>query len=116
MAWGKKIHFNVSDMMYIEYIRREHTYNSNPTSTPTYIHRRYPEMNPEGQKGVIQIYNMDYNIISYKLHCITVSYPYANSTPHHLTLEYALLEFQDCVIITVVELNSFIPVRVSMRT
>lgn len=96
--WRKKIHFNVSDMIYIKYIRREHTYSSNPT----YIHRRYPEMNPEGQKGVMQIYHMDYNIISYKLHCIIVSYPYANSIPHHPTLEYALLEFQDCVIITVV--------------
>lgn len=31
-------------------------------------------------------------------------------------LEYALLEFQDCVIITRVELNSLIPEHVSIKT
>lgn len=60
--WLREIHFNMSDVIYIKYIRREHTYNSN--LTPTYNHRRYLEMNSERQKGEIQIYLVDSNIIS----------------------------------------------------
>ena len=51
--WLREIHFDVLDVIYIKYVRREHTYNSNPTLT--YTHRRYLEMNSERQKGVIQI-------------------------------------------------------------
>lgn len=51
--WLREIHFDVLDVIYIKYVRREHTYNSNPTLT--YTQRRYQEMNSERQKGVIQI-------------------------------------------------------------
>lgn len=57
---GKEIHFKMSDMIYVKYIRKEYT--CNPTYTPTPTHRRYLQMNAVGQKEMMETYHMNYII------------------------------------------------------